>query len=82
MMKLELTLDDIKWAIVAGKKLKIKQEVCTTTRTVSRSPQTSRKSITIIPRRHRLRIYVDGPDKYYRLRDLKRALPEVVVKVK
>lgn len=27
VMQLELTLDDIKWAIVANKKLKIKQEV-------------------------------------------------------
>lgn len=26
-LKLELTLDDIKWAIVGAKKLKIKQEV-------------------------------------------------------
>jgi len=62
-LQLELTLDDIKWAIVRAKKLKIKQE-----------------SIIIIPKRNRLRIYVDGADKYYRLRDLKRALPEVVVK--
>ncbi|KAI0751657.1 beta and beta-prime subunits of DNA dependent RNA-polymerase [Daedaleopsis nitida] len=62
-LQLELTLDDIKWAIVAARKLKIKQE-----------------SITIIPRKHRLRIYIDGHDKYYRLRELKRALPEVVVK--
>ena len=42
---------------------------------------TCSKSIIIIPKRNRLRIYVDGADKYYRLRDLKRALPEVVVKV-
>ncbi|KAI0307253.1 beta and beta-prime subunits of DNA dependent RNA-polymerase [Multifurca ochricompacta] len=62
-LQLELTLDDIKWAIVRAKKLKIKPE-----------------SIIIIPKRSRLRIYVDGVDKYYRLRDLKRALPEVVVK--
>ncbi|GLB33325.1 putative DNA-dependent RNA polymerase [Lyophyllum shimeji] len=62
-LQLELTLDDIKWAIVAAKKLKIKQE-----------------SITVIPRKHRLRIYVDTQDKYYRLRELKRGLPEVVVK--
>lgn len=34
----------------------------------------------MLPRRHRLRLYVDGPDKYYRLRELKRLLPEVVVK--
>jgi DNA-directed RNA polymerase III subunit RPC1 len=27
LLQLELTLDDIKWAIVAAKKLKIKQEV-------------------------------------------------------
>ncbi|KII96076.1 hypothetical protein PLICRDRAFT_130272 [Plicaturopsis crispa FD-325 SS-3] len=62
-LQLELTLDDIKWAIVAAKKLKIKQE-----------------SITIIPRRNRLRIYIDGQDKYYRLRELKRQLADVVVK--
>ncbi|OSX60618.1 hypothetical protein POSPLADRAFT_1148493 [Postia placenta MAD-698-R-SB12] len=62
-LQLELTLDDIKWAIVAAKKLKIKQE-----------------SITVIPRKDRLRVYIDGPDKYYRLRELKRMLPEVVVK--
>ncbi|KAH9977877.1 beta and beta-prime subunits of DNA dependent RNA-polymerase [Lactifluus volemus] len=62
-LQLELTLDDIKWAIVRAKKLKIKPE-----------------SIIIIPKKNRLRIYVDGADKYYRLRDLKRALPEVVVK--
>ena len=43
---------------------------------------TCHKSIIIIPKRNRLRIYVDGADKYYRLRDLKRALPEVVVKVR
>ncbi|KAJ7638316.1 hypothetical protein FB45DRAFT_902502 [Roridomyces roridus] len=62
-LQLELTLDDIKWAIVGNRKLKIKQE-----------------SITVIPRRQRLRIYVDTQDKYYRLRDLKRGLPDVVVK--
>ncbi|KDR83341.1 hypothetical protein GALMADRAFT_235418 [Galerina marginata CBS 339.88] len=62
-LQLELTIDDIKWAIVAAKKLKIKQE-----------------AITIIPRKHRLRIYVDGEDKYYRLRELKRGLAEIVVK--
>ncbi|EAU80581.1 DNA-directed RNA polymerase III largest subunit [Coprinopsis cinerea okayama7 len=62
-LQLELTLDDIKWAIVAAKKLKIKQE-----------------SITIIPRKNRLRIYVDGEDKFYRIRELRRGLADVVVK--
>ncbi|PPQ95505.1 hypothetical protein CVT26_008533 [Gymnopilus dilepis] len=62
-LQLELTIDDIQWAIVAAKKLKVKQE-----------------AITVIPRRNRLRIYVDGEDKYYRLRELKRGLSEVVVK--
>ncbi|KAG1766514.1 hypothetical protein EV702DRAFT_1256806 [Suillus placidus] len=62
-LQLELTLDDIKWAIVATRKLKIKQE-----------------SITVIPRRNRLRIYIDGTDKYYKLRELKRVLSDVVVK--
>jgi DNA-directed RNA polymerase III subunit RPC1 len=37
--------------------------------------------MTVIPKRNRLRIYVDGNDKYYRLRELKRLLPMVVVKV-
>ncbi|KAH8115769.1 beta and beta-prime subunits of DNA dependent RNA-polymerase [Phellopilus nigrolimitatus] len=62
-LQLELTLDDIKWAIVAAKKLKVKQE-----------------SIIVIPRKNRLRIYIDGPDKFYRLRELRRVLPFVVVK--
>ena len=39
------------------------------------------QAITIIPRKNRLRIYVDGEDKYYRLREMKRGLAEVVVKV-
>jgi len=39
------------------------------------------KWVTVVPRRNRLRIYIDGPDKYYKLRELRRALPEVVVKV-
>jgi DNA-directed RNA polymerase III subunit RPC1 len=39
------------------------------------------QAITVIPSRSRLRIYVDGLDKYYRLRDVKRGLAEVVVKV-
>jgi DNA-directed RNA polymerase III subunit RPC1 len=56
-------LDDIKWAIVNHKKLKIKQE-----------------SITVIPRKNRLRIYVDGEDKFYRLRELRRNLSDVVIK--
>ncbi|PPQ79563.1 hypothetical protein CVT25_003445 [Psilocybe cyanescens] len=63
IIDLELTIDDIKWAIVGAKKLKIKQE-----------------AITVIPRKNRLRIYVDGDDKYYRLRELKRGLAAVVVK--
>ncbi|KAA1465897.1 beta and beta-prime subunits of DNA dependent RNA-polymerase [Dentipellis sp. KUC8613] len=62
-LQLEMSLDDVKWAIVNAKKLKVKQE-----------------SITVIPRKNRLRIYIDGLDKYYRLRELKRLLPDVVVK--
>ncbi|KAM6495517.1 hypothetical protein JOM56_008223 [Amanita muscaria] len=62
-LQLELTLDDIKWAIVNTKKLRVKQE-----------------AITILPRKYRLRIYLDGPNSYYRLRELARGLPEVVVK--
>ncbi|KAJ7581109.1 hypothetical protein C8J56DRAFT_257225 [Mycena floridula] len=61
-LQLELTLDDIKWAIVGHKKLKIKHD-----------------SIIIIPRKNRLRVYVDSDDKFYRLRELKRGLPDVLV---
>ncbi|EIM85461.1 beta and beta-prime subunits of DNA dependent RNA-polymerase [Stereum hirsutum FP-91666 SS1] len=38
------------------------------------------EQITIIPKKNRLRLYIDGQDKYYRLRELKRLLPDVVVK--
>ena len=38
------------------------------------------QSITVLPQKNRLRVYIDGPDKYYRLRELRRALPDVVVK--
>lgn len=78
-----MTLDDIKWGIVNAKKLKVKQDVSNSNLTSTfigikcGGPQ----SITVISRRNRLRLYVDGPDKYYRLRELKRLLPEVVVKV-
>lgn len=80
-LKLELTLDDIKWAIVAAKKLKIKQEVSTCCHNCAMLVNCLSQSITVIPRKDRLRVYIDGPDKYYRLRELKRMLPEVVVKV-
>ncbi|CAK5263000.1 unnamed protein product [Mycena citricolor] len=62
-LQLEMTIDDVKWAIVGARKLKVKQE-----------------TITVIPRKNRIRIYVDGEDKYYRLRELMRGLPDVVVK--
>ena len=85
MPQLELTLDDIKWAIVAARKLKIKQEVRPVVLIVDETSVHIQicvdQSITIIPRKNRLLIYIDGPDKYYRLRELKRALPDVVVKV-
>lgn len=78
-----MTLDDIKWAIVGSRKLKVKQEVgwivyLAHTQRLNHSYQ----SITVIPRKNRLRVYVDGVDKYYRLRELKRVLPDVVVKVR
>ncbi|THH21268.1 hypothetical protein EW146_g237 [Bondarzewia mesenterica] len=62
-LQLELTLDDIKRAILNTKKLQVKPA-----------------SVIIVPQKDRLRIYVDGQDKYYRLRELRRMLPEVVVK--
>jgi DNA-directed RNA polymerase III subunit RPC1 len=73
-------LDDIKWAIVAAKKLKVKQEASWDIH-LAHIYLTFPQSITVIPRRNRLRIYVDTQDKYYRLRELKRGLPDVVVKV-
>jgi DNA-directed RNA polymerase III subunit RPC1 len=41
----------------------------------------SHQSIAVLPRKNRLRIYVDTQDKFYRLRELKRGLSDVVVKV-
>ena len=78
-----MTLDDIKWAIVNSRKLKVKQEVQKIVhllRTLNLNHMY--QSITVIPRKNRLRVYVDGVDKYYRLRELKRVLPDVVVKVR
>lgn len=60
--------------------VKVKQEVSTAFRVIGILPDVP-QSITVMPRRNRLRLYVDGADKYYRLRELKRLLPEVVVKV-
>ncbi|KAL1672708.1 hypothetical protein EV122DRAFT_271324 [Schizophyllum commune] len=62
-LQLEMTLDDIKWAIVSTRKLKVKQE-----------------SIVVLSRKNRLRIYIEGDEKFYRIRDLKRNLADVVVK--
>ncbi|CAE6465940.1 unnamed protein product [Rhizoctonia solani] len=62
-LQLDISLDDIKWAILNNKKLKVKEH-----------------NVIIPSRKNRLRIYVDGEDKYYRLRQLKRILPSVVVK--
>lgn len=78
-----MTLDDIKWGIVNAKKLKVKQDVSNSNlmSTFIGIKCGGPQSITVISRRNRLRLYVDGPDKYYRLRELKRLLPEVVVKV-
>ncbi|KIY66237.1 beta and beta-prime subunits of DNA dependent RNA-polymerase [Cylindrobasidium torrendii FP15055 ss-10] len=74
-LQLELTIDDIKWAIVSTRKLKIRAE-----------------SVIVLPKKNRIRIYVDddggggggggagGGGKYYKLRELKRWLGDVVVK--
>lgn len=80
-LKLELSIDDVKWAIVAAKKLKVKQEVSMQESMTDNFVDLAWQTITVLPRRNRLRIYVDGADKYYRLRELKRMLPGVVVKV-
>ena len=66
---------------MAAKKLKIKQEVSGKTTSFFLKP-TVCQSITVLPRKSRLRIYIDGADKYYRLRELKRVLPDVVVKAR
>ncbi|KAG8938722.1 hypothetical protein FRC03_006984 [Tulasnella sp. 419] len=62
-LQLELTVDDIRTAIVAAKKLKIKSH------SVLEDPV----------HKNRIKVFVDGEDKYYQLRALKRALPGVVV---
>ena len=38
------------------------------------------QSVTVLPRKSRLRIYIDSEDKYYRIRELKRGLCDVIVK--
>ncbi|KAG8885857.1 hypothetical protein FRB98_001570 [Tulasnella sp. 332] len=63
-LQLELTMEDIRVAIVAAKKLKIKMH------SVLEDPM----------HKNRINVYVDGESKYYQLRALKRALPGVVVK--
>ncbi|KAG9025228.1 hypothetical protein FRB95_010388 [Tulasnella sp. JGI-2019a] len=63
-LQLELTMEDIRVAIVAAKKLKIKMH------SVLEDPM----------HKNRINVYVDGDSKYYQLRALKRALPGVVVK--
>ena len=40
------------------------------------------QTVQVLPRKNRLKIFVDTVDKFYRLRELKRLLPDVVVKVK
>ncbi|KZV60964.1 beta and beta-prime subunits of DNA dependent RNA-polymerase [Peniophora sp. CONT] len=61
-LQLELTLDDIMWAVIRHKKLKVKFE-----------------DMVIVPKRNRLKILIRN-DAYYRIRELKRLLPDVVVK--
>lgn len=80
-MQLELTLDDIKWAIVNAKKLKIKEHVSVFIMEFTVFLLSSMQSVIMLPKKNRIRIYVDGDMKYYRLRELKRALSSVVVKV-
>ncbi|KZV97740.1 beta and beta-prime subunits of DNA dependent RNA-polymerase [Exidia glandulosa HHB12029] len=62
-LQLSLSLDDIKWAIVRAKKLKIKDG-----------------SVGVLPNKNRIRIFVEGEGSYFRLRELRRALPDVIVK--
>ncbi len=66
--QLELTLDEIKWAIIRAPKLKITEQ---------------QVAITPRNNRLRIYVEDDGKSsgKYFRLRMLKRALPSVVVKV-
>lgn len=67
-LQLELTLDDIKWAIIRAPKLKITEQ---------------QVAITPRNNRLRIYVEDDGKSsgKYFRLRMLKRALPSIVVKV-
>ncbi|KAG8933996.1 hypothetical protein FRC01_005893 [Tulasnella sp. 417] len=63
-LQLELTMEDIRNAIVQAKKLKIKIH------NVLEDPL----------HKNRIKVHVDGENKYYQLKALKRALPGVVVK--
>ncbi|PWN44236.1 beta and beta-prime subunits of DNA dependent RNA-polymerase [Ceraceosorus guamensis] len=66
-LQLEVTLDDVRWAIIRAPKLKIKEE------SVSVIPQRSRIRI-------HLGSADDREETFYRLKALKRVLPKVVIK--
>ncbi|PWY98687.1 putative RPO31-DNA-directed RNA polymerase III, 160 kd subunit [Testicularia cyperi] len=68
-LQLEITLNDIKWAIVNAPKLKIKEDQ------VQVVPQKNRIRIIVASEGQQ-----DGSDVYYSLKALKRALPSIVVK--
>lgn len=64
-LQLELTLDDVKWAIISARKLKLKDSDIM----IQRSKQ-----------RLRIEIRGPAEDKFYVLKNLKRVLPSVIVK--
>ncbi len=66
--QLELTLDDIKWAIIRAPKLKITEQA------ISINPRNQRLRIYVDDDK--------GAGKYFRLRMLKRAIPHIVVNVR
>ena len=71
------------WAIIRHKKLKVKFEVSIYFLGSSTCPlahvATVAQDIVLVPKRNRLKILIRH-DAYYRIRELKRLLPEVVVK--
>lgn len=75
-------MDEIKWAIVTSRKLKIKDMVREAVACAILLLMLS-QDITINSGKGRLRIDISGApeDRFYQLKSIKRLLPSVVVKV-
>jgi hypothetical protein len=75
-------LEDIKWAIVATRKLKIKEGVSDTSLDAILLIR-QLQDIHLLTPKQRIRIEIKAPaeEKFYQLKSLKRVLPGVIVKV-